>query len=233
MKTTKVTSMIQLLMISLCTLTSAHALAAPPVLTELSTTLQEERMKAESANAQTQETLTEIEAKKAALEIQKREIEEANAKTLTSVKKEVTPEMLEAVMLLDIPNCKVVKESLNADGRQDYTITNVDVDGNKASIRFYFNTSRTLLAPYAKPFKAYDGIHYVEIKQPRYNPKEPTKDGFMEGTVIFTPVENAAGKQKYQVSHAVFTGERRFDIGITPFLWDSSKPFTINCIIGN
>ena len=67
-------------------------------LTDLAQKLQEDRMKAEHATTESQTQITEIESQKAALDVKKREIEEANAKNMEAVKKELSPEALDELV---------------------------------------------------------------------------------------------------------------------------------------
>ncbi len=214
---------LQIAVLTTTAMSFAAAQAENNPLVDLAQKIQEDRMKAENATTESQTQITEIESQKAALDVKKREIEEANAKNMEAVKKELQPEALDQLMSLKIPNCKITKDIISADGRQEYLIENTDASGNKAFIRFFFNHKRTLLMPVARPFKSKDGTHFIEALQPRFSPKDESKDGYMSAKVIYNP-------ETLEVLHAVFSGERRKD---TAFFWDSNTPFMISCIIGD
>jgi hypothetical protein len=240
MKTTFFPQTTKWLCVAAMTLSVQAAFAGAPVIDAAAQQLQIERMKAEDQNAHTVQTLTEIEAQKAELERKKREIEESNKHTLDSVKKPLTPELREAVMSMNIPNCKVTKKAKESPAEhQEYYIEGRDRNGDKLIIRFLFsenllNDPSQLLsdrAAYMKPAAVQpDGTHPVQFEQPRFSLKDATKDGPFFATVVVNPRYDANGKiVAYDVVKAVFGGEAVSDqnLGFS----SSFAPSILSCLL--
>jgi hypothetical protein len=230
MKNPTLSRLIQTFLSGLLFVASTAFAGAPDPLADMAAKLREDRIKAENQNAESMKQLTDIEVRKAALEMKKREIEEANAKTLSAVQTELTPEAGEKLMSMTIQHCKITREGPNAEGNINYLIENTDAEGNVATIRFHFNNVlRTSRMPIAKPFQTSDGTQQIEVTQPRFDPKAYDKDGFMSARIIYNP--DLDDKDPNKVSHAVFTGARQNDIGFWPIVRSSDAAFTISCMI--
>jgi len=229
MKNRKIQTLIPLLILSLFSL--SRAFAADPV-AEADEKLQQERMHAESVNAANQQALSDIAAQKAALDVKQREILESADKNLAAVQEEFTPVMMYNMMTL--PNnyspCTIVPQlKQHPEDRQEYFITGNDQNGNKMTLRFFFNEKRTLLAPTMKPYLMNDGSHLTEINQPNFDPTNESKKGYMYAVIRYIPKAQTADGKVNKIVHAVFGGERIFDgfMGIG----SSNTPDSLACMI--